>query len=56
MVKKIYKTYQELEEDLGEQSGQYVFEIKQKEIEELNKKIKSLELDVDGLTQQLAII
>lgn len=56
MANKIYKTYQELEEDIGEQSGQHVFEIKQKEIEELNKKIKTLQLDVDGLTQQLAII
>lgn len=41
LTEKIYKSYQELEKDIGEQSGEYVFEIKQKEIESLKKEFES---------------
>ena len=42
MSEKFYNTFEEMTKDIGEQSGEYVFEVKQKEIDQLKSQIEKM--------------
>ena len=48
---KIYRTFDEMCKDIGEQDGRYVFEIKQAEIEQIKQQITKLEFSEEDAQQ-----